>query len=635
MTDSVFDAGRMEPSTAPSLAAMADLAPSREAALCGQAPLRLGDRLVHAGLLTREELEIHAADAQRAGIRLGEYLVLKQAITRGDLYEILQGVFRKVEIQNVRELPEWDVVLNAEGGVLGEGRTPAGTLLLGLSEDIASGRKRFFVLTTEGETTSRRYAALFTRVLNEGYSIRGKLVASDPSILDVVFSEWRTRGTSAATNETSSDSEHHAVWDRIIRQAQQVGASDIHLAASMGRGEVRFRVHGELEPQSVTLTESGAMELAASMYNTMVDKGSTGAGFNPRLPQDAVVTRSYQDGSLRLRYSGLPVEPSGVNITLRLIPVGVTAKAKTAAQLGYSPDQCDMLERIFSRSSGMILFLGTTGSGKSTSMANMLMQLVKDRPGKLLRTVEEPVEIRIPGASQTSVVRSKKAPGDESSNEFVAVMRALMRSDPDYLMVGEIRDSETASLAIQAVRSGHLCVSTLHADGAPIAYDRLAGMGISRTDVSSVGLVAGLVYQRLVPVLCNACKAPAAEVRRAGSGSQAGILRRLVTYLGNDSLDGIFFRNPLGCAECHKRGIVGRTVCAEILVPRPAMLKAVAQGDSPEVWRSWREVIDDTRPDVMNGRTAFEHALWKMRQGSVSPVDVEKEFKFLDEQVFD
>jgi type II secretory ATPase GspE/PulE/Tfp pilus assembly ATPase PilB-like protein len=530
-------------------------------------------------------------------------------------------------------LPEWDIILNAAGQSLGDKENPRSTLLLALNEDLSAGKRQLFILTTEQAISSNKYSSLMVKVMDAGYRVRGVLIATDPSILDVLISEWSTKTTNKGEGKTVTTSEIHDQWDRIIVDAMRAGASDIHLAATMGRGEVAFRVLGEIEPQPYTFTEEQALELAASMYNTMVDVGSTASGFNQRVIQDAVVTRNYPEGSIRLRYSGLPVEPNGINVTLRLIPIGVTAKAKTPEKLGYSEDQCHQLERMFARSSGLILFLGTTGSGKSTSMANMLTRLVQDRPGKKLRTVEEPVEIRIPGASQTSVVRARKSDADEPSNEFIDVMRALMRSDPDYLMVGEIRDRDTATLAIQAVRSGHLCVSTLHADGAPLAYDRLSGMGVDRKDLASVGLISGLVFQRLVPVLCEQCRVPAARVEQP-DGQLLAVMRRLRTYLGDRSAEGIYFRSHRGCSACGGRGVTGRTVCAEILVPRPSMLHAISKSDSTELWKQWRSQIDETRPDRMEGRTAFEHALWKMERGICSPVDVEKEFFFLDEKVF-
>lgn len=531
-------------------------------------------------------------------------------------------------VTNVKDLPPWDTVLNAKGQVLGGRHQPTDTLVLGTAADAE--HQRVFIVATPEASDGAGYAELILRLYEKHYNVQTTLVA-DASVLKVVLNVYEASLSGGPQADTS---EMHSTWDAIIAEAHGLGASDIHMRAALGRCEFAYRINGDLEPKAKSFTQEQGVALAASMYNTMVDKGSTSDDFNPRAPQSASVTRSVSTGRLRLRFESLPIEPDGISVTLRLISIGVAAKRRTPQELGYAPDQAHALERIFARSSGMILFVGTTGSGKSTSMANLLMQLVADRPGKLLRTVEEPVEIRIPGAAQTSVTRGS---GDGDEDAFSTVLRSMMRSDPDYLMVGEIRDSKTANLAIQAVRSGHLCISTLHADGAPIAYDRLVGLGVSRSDVASVGLVAGLIYQRLVPVLCE-CKVPARSVERT---AHAAVLERLATYIAahrtdleSDYLDRVHFRNPHGCSRCKNKGVVGRTVCAEILIPRPNMLPAIRSGDSNELWRMWRETIATDDHARMTGRTAFEHALWKMSVGEVSPVDVEREFRFLDEDLF-
>lgn len=598
---------------------------------------RLGERLVASGRFTQASMDALAIEAKRSGSLLGEYLVAKRLISRADMYESLSVSLRRIPIRTVPELPEWDLLLNDAGGALGSQERPTSweSLALGLSTDIARGDRRFFILTTEDALKGHQHAGLYARATKDGYAVRGLLIAQDRSVLDVVLSEWSKRRGSVHSRSAAQSGEMHIEWDRIVYEAYKLGASDIHLKIRMGKGEIRFRIHGDLQVHPLSLTDEKAMLLASSMYNTMVDAGSTGDGFNPRIPQDAVITRSFPEGDVRLRYAGIPIEPNGLKVTLRLIPIGVEVKPKTHAELGYSPDQCELLERIFSRSSGLILFLGTTGSGKSTSMAHSLMRVVAERPNKLLHTVEEPVEIIIPGASQTAVVRQKDGEGsDKKTNEFVVVMRSLMRSDPDYLMVGEIRDPDTAALAIQAVRSGHLCVSTLHTESAPITYDRMAGLGIPRGDMASIGLVAGLIYQRLVPVLCPHCKIQAMEIAKA-PGEHQPLLLRLSRYLTHDNFDGIFFKNTIGCKQCNGRGVTGRTVCAEIMVPTPRMMHAIAVGDSHVLWAEWRASIDPNDPHCMRGRTAFEHALSKMRQGITSPAHVEQEFKFLDETVFE
>lgn len=597
---------------------------------------RLGDALVEAGHFTRDAIDTLAAEATQAGLRLGEYLVSKKLIDLPDIYDALGSLLPRIPVRSVAELPPWDLLLNDVGQPLSSGERPGAVLALAVGADLTRGQHRCFVLTTEAGRDSMTFASVYSKAAHKNFKVRAVLVAKDQSLLDVVLSEWRARrgpGEEALGPSNPADKEIHIEWDRIIYEAYKRGASDVHLKIARGRGEVRFRINGSLRVHPLALTTEKAMLLASSMYNTMVDEGSTGDGFNPRICQSAVVTRQYPEGALRLRYEGLPIEPAGLYVTLRLIPIGVSVKPKSFLDLGYSEDQAEMLERIFGRSSGLILFVGTTGSGKSTSLAHALMDVVRSRPDKRLHTVEEPVEIIIPGASQTSVVRRKHIAGEPKTNEFLEVMRSLMRADPDYLMVGEIRDPDTASLAIQEVRSGHLCASTLHADGAPIVYDRLSGLGVPRAELASVNLVAGLIYQRLVPVLCTHCRIPAATIRST-THHHDRLLSRLCRRLGHDDFEGIFFANPAGCARCDFTGITGRTVCAEILVPRKEMMRSIASGDSLGLWEAWRNEIDESNPDSMRGRTAFEHALLKMKRGIVSPVDVEREFCFLDEEVF-
>ncbi|MBT9165602.1 MAG: Toxin coregulated pilus biosynthesis protein T [Chloroflexi bacterium] len=210
-------------------------------------------------------------------------------------------------------------------------------------------------------------------------------------------------------------------------------------------------------------------------------------------------------------------------------------------------------------------------------------------------------------------------------------MRAVLRADPDILGVGEIRDFDTAELTIHAVRSGHLCISSIHAESALGIYDRLAGMGVPRSDLASINLVAGFVYQALVPVLCENCKIPAKDA--CADTSKKAIFRRLqaVSEICDGDLNNVFFARPGGCEKCHHRGVVGRTVAAEFHRPTPAMLSHVAKQDAVGLWEMWRMESRGKPPDNMTGRTAMEHAIHKMFTGIIDPSHVEDKFKFLDD----
>jgi type II secretory ATPase GspE/PulE/Tfp pilus assembly ATPase PilB-like protein len=578
------------------------------------------EALVQIGACDAETANVAIATMASSGVSMSEHLLGTGTVSRNDWIHALGLCHVPQTIARLSDLPDYDVVLTEANGPLGLPRRDTRFALIAHRKDRI---RRCFLVAPEDRTG---IAAAIMGAVSAAHQVGWKMVAqltASPELIALIYRA--SEGTATGVASGSDDlSDLQREFDTLAYSAFKRGASDIHISVRRGIAQIAFRIHGELE-HIQDMSEDRARELCAVVYNTLPEAGSTKEGFNPRATQDAVIERSFPEGMIRFRYSGLPLAPAGFDVTLRIIPIGIKTARKSMAELGYSDDQCDLLDRMFGHSSGMILFAGTTGSGKSTSLAHALMAVAEARPGKKIRTVEEPVEYRIEGAYQTPVTRTK---GD--SSDFLVVLRQLMRADPDIIMVGEIRDADTANLAIQAVRSGHLCVSTIHADGAPICYDRLAGMGIARQDLASVGLIVGLVYQRLVQVLCPHCKVPATQAEQANDLKDRSILDRVRRVAG--SLDGIYFRRDRGCEHCEHRGVIGRTVCAEILRPTPVMLDAIATGHSRELWNHWRRTIRHDNPNDMTGRTAFEHAIWKMRQGIVSPVSVESEFRFLDEQ---
>ncbi|OGU24402.1 MAG: hypothetical protein A2580_08675 [Hydrogenophilales bacterium RIFOXYD1_FULL_62_11] len=578
-----------------------------------------GDEFVRLGICDGKALERARTESVLQGRTLVDQLFAQGDATRGDVIEVMlkQGL-KPGTLERKSDLPEWDVVLNDAGQKLGVGAARDPNMAI-VANETGKNRRCFFFAGPAA--TQKGIQNAIAKVLPHGYRMGGVLQVTD-ELLKIVYNQWDLANQSG--RRKADDSELQKEFDEIGLDAVRMKASDIHISVTAKGAEIKFRVHGELEYYR-DITAERAHALCSSIYNTLAEQGSTKDGFMPEKMQDAVIERHFDVGMVRFRYSGLPIAPSGFDVTLRVIPIGVEARRKEMHELGYSGDQCDVLERIFSYSSGLILFAGTTGSGKSTTMASMLGKVAEDRPGKKIRTVEEPVEYKIAGVYQSPVKRLK---GDKS--DFLNALRQILRADPDILGVGEIRDGDTADLAIQAVRSGHLCVSSIHADSAPICYDRLIGMGINRLDLCSVGLVGGLIYQRLVQVLCPNCKTPADEAYMAPGDPMERVLGRVEKVLG--SLDGIYVRNTEGCPECEQRGVIGRTVCAEILRPTQPMLKAISDGDSRTLWKLWRQQIDEKDDSKMMGRTAFEHAMWKMKQGYVSPESVEREFHFLDER---
>lgn len=544
--------------------------------------------------------------AQRSGKSLGEVLVAQKGIERADLYQAMHATGRALTAVKVSDLPAFTSRIQ-----------PPGEVNVVVIYDERDAKRRFFVVSSDTAAATHIQQAIAQGAkLARHYAGR---IAAEAGLLRVLKSEGGIEDAESVMERV--DPVLHADFDRHARTALQMRASDIHITLRDGRGEVKFRIDGELEHYADWDAEY-TLAFCTATYNTLVETGSTRRGFSQTERQDGAIEREFPEGLVRFRYASAPLAPNGFDITLRLIPLGVQSQHRSLASLGYSADQCDDLERMFAHSSGLIFFLGTTGSGKSTSMAVALEGVAKAKPGKKIRTVEQPVEYRIYGAYQTSVAR----------DEFIPMISQMMRMDPDYMMVGEVRDTETAAAVLQGARSGHLCVTTLHADGAPLAYDRLQGLGVLRQDLASVGLVVGIVYQKLVQLLCPSCRVAASDYEAEHPG--APVLGR-VRHINGGTLDGIYFARPDGCPTCSGRGTKGRTVCAEILRPNLGMLSAIAAGDSKALWTRWREGIDPARPEVIRGRTAFEHAIHKMRMGLVSPESVEREFKFLDEQAFE
>lgn len=552
--------------------------------------------------------------------------VLRGKVSWSDLHEACIREGRPLSVVRLAELPEWTTILNDEDGALGYKKRVQRIAVIANDKEVSDGPMRCFIVHAP-EATKHEINAALVQILLTGYHYAGSIEVPRELVANV-YGEWDGRGKRSANRAGGDVAALHAEFDEICERAIDLKASDIHIASTGNTADIRVRVDGELE-HFKELTATQALELCASIYNTLTESTSVKDSFNHNKPLDASVERSLRQGLYRFRFSNMPKAPSGFAVTLRIIPIGVTTKRQSPEQLGYSTDQAVTLERMFAKTAGVILFAGTTGSGKSTSMANFLRKVAEDLPGKKIRSVEEPVEFVIPGVDQHPVTRNS---GDRS--DFLIMLRQLMRADPDIIMVGEIRDGDTAELAIQAVRSGHLCVSTIHADGAPICYDRLVGMGIGRLDLASVNLVAGLVYQKLVPLLCTSCKVPYAQIRSSRARVSDDLIQRVERVTGGDVAN-IYFRAEGGCDQCRQRGATGRTVCAEILRPSPEMLNAISVGDSRTLWRLWRKTIRHDRPDDMTGRTAFEHALYKMRNGLVSPEDVERDFHFLDESLYE
>jgi type IV pilus assembly protein PilB len=320
---------------------------------------------------------------------------------------------------------------------------------------------------------------------------------------------------------------------RVISEAVERGASDIHFEPQEEEMRVRYRIDGVL--QEAAIVPSSVIPAVTSRIKILSDLDIA----ERRIPQDGRVSTVVDGKAIDLRVATLPAQ-YGENVVMRILD---SSKALISLEsLGMLPQALERFTKAFSQSHGAVLVTGPTGSGKSTSLYAALNQL--NTIDKNIITIEDPVEYQLEGLTQVQV--NKKA-----GLTFAAGLRSMMRADPDIIMVGEIRDRETAQIAIESALTGHLVLSTLHTNDAPGAVTRLIEMGIEPFLVGSA--VDCVVAQRLARLLCEECKQRVtlpAEVMRA-NGFNVGL--DLECY------------EPVGCARCGGSGYKGRVGLYEVM----------------------------------------------------------------------
>ncbi len=343
--------------------------------------------------------------------------------------------------------------------------------------------------------------------------------------------------------EVGVDDRHvvHIV-DWLLQYAFEQRASDIHLEPRRDAGMVRFRIDGVMHkvyelPPPVMMAVTSRIKILARM--DVAEK---------RRPQDGrVKTRSPGGREVELRVSSMPTA-FGEKIVMRIFDPDIVVKE--FAQLGFSKSEEASWRAMVERPHGIVLVTGPTGSGKTTTLYSTMKVLAQ--PEINLCTVEDPIEMVSPEFNQMQV-------NPAIDLDFAAGVRTLMRQDPDIIMVGEIRDLETARMAVQASLTGHLVLSTLHTNDAPSAFTRLLDLGLPSYLLQST--LSGIVAQRLVRTLCPHCK----QAGQVDADAWAALVARWRLLPPK----GVF--TPVGCLECRKTGFLGRTGIYEMLQVTPAV----------------------------------------------------------------
>lgn len=334
--------------------------------------------------------------------------------------------------------------------------------------------------------------------------------------------------------------------DRMLAEAIQSGASDIHVEPEESTVAVRLRIDGVLR-RSMLLPHAAGLPLVSRV------KIMGQMDIADRLrPQDGRARVTVNGHRVDLRISTLP-SAGGEKVVIRILDQRGTALALDV--LGFSPSELERVQRLLDAREGLLLVTGPTGSGKTTTLYAMLTQL--QQRGLNIVSVEDPVEYRVSGIVQVQV-------NEKAGLTFPAALRSILRQDPDVVLIGEIRDRETAAIAIQAALTGHLVLSTLHTNDAMSAIPRLLDLGVERFKLA--GALRGIVAQRLLRRLCVRCT--------AASLAQVPVLA--ARWFPASAARAV----AVGCPACGQTGYRGRLCASEVVVSGPKLARLISDGAS-------------------------------------------------------
>ncbi|QEG02842.1 Type II secretion system protein E [Stieleria maiorica] len=386
-------------------------------------------------------------------------------------------------------------------------------------------------------------AAAIGRAINAAYSDQSSQTQAviDSLDRDALLGELAALSPREDLLDTEGRAPIIRLVNHILFDAVKSGASDVHIQPYEDRLMVRQRIDGVL---------FDTFEIPKAVQEEVLSRVKVLGKMNiaeKRLPQDGRATVQLGDRTVDLRIASLPTSHNE-RIVIRLLDK--SARLYTLAELGMPAHDFRRFRSLIARDHGMILVTGPTGSGKSTTLYGALQELDSEELNIL--TLEDPIEYQLDGISQTQI-------NEKKGMTFASGMRSVLRQDPDIIMVGEIRDAETAIMAIQASLTGHLVFSTLHTNDAASAVTRLLDLGIEPYLVSS-SLVASLA-QRLVRKLCEDCKRP----RRSGE-SLPDVPESLLRSHGLSPSDLVGVFEPVGCEACRGTGFRGRVGLFELLV---------------------------------------------------------------------
>ena len=550
---------------------------------------RLGEQLVLKGILTEEALENALSAAKAANMKLGEYLTSHGIVPEEDILKALSEQLN-FPLYNPDEFPlNTNLKDLVPQDVARENRLVPLTFEEGVLYCALLDPNNFRALDTVEETcrcqvepvlcTKADFVRLFSAVYGE-YSAFSEMLGEIDA--DTAPDAGRADEEVITTNAVD-DVPVIRLVNLILSEGVKVGASDIHINPEKTTVNVRYRVEGMLRKASEV-----PLKLAPSVVSRIKIMGNMDIS-ETRLPQDGRFTIKVEGHEINVRVSSIPTT-YGENVVMRLLDMSAQ-RIYELPKLGMGPEDYKLVTQAAHKPYGMILSTGPTGSGKSSSLYAIIKLVNRDEVN--IMTLEDPVEYRMAGVRQVQL-------NVKAGMTFSSGLRAILRQDPDILMVGEIRDRETAQIAVQAALTGHLVLSTLHTNDALSAVNRLVDMGVEPYLVASVLLCS--FAQRLVRCVCPHCR----EQYQPSIG--------LLHVFGLTPEDGPFFHGK-GCPRCGGTGYMGRTAIFEVFPMLDELQEMVTAGKSKqEIYRRARELgirtmADDAAKKIRAGITTAEEAI--------------------------
>ena len=546
---------------------------------------RLGEMLVDVGVISEEQLQQALNMQKGSGKRLGTVLVDEKFITETQLVETLRmqlGIDfidlnkARIEPSMVNLVPKTIARSNRVVPV----KLVRDTLYLAMEDPL-----NFPALETVRNTTKKRvvpmiaYSQSVERALTVLYENEGAARAMEEMREEGGFSSVEERSGTVLDSEDSNAAPTVKLVNSILERGITERASDIHIEPRENETAVRIRVDGRL---------NHILDIPRDLSAAVISRFKVMAGMNiaeRRIPQDGRAVVHRADGTdIDMRLNSLPTI-YGEKIVIRLLMRDKSTLNRGG--IGITERDNAKFDRILKNTSGVVLIVGPTGSGKTSTLYTMIHELKSERVNMI--SLEDPVEFQIDGVTQVAI-------NEKVGLTFASALRACLRQDPDIICIGEIRDGETAEIAMRAAMTGHLVLSTIHTEDTVSAIDRLKDMGVEPYLIA--GAVRGIVSQRLVRRICPNCKT---EAEPDPDLLDLAGMDRMVSEARGRGEELHFYRGK-GCHMCFDSGYRGRTGVFEILPVNARLRERISQGVSGSELR--REVYADPAfvPMITNGR---------------------------------